>query len=112
MAASKQQRKFGMAKTQVAAECERCEWRLACHGGCPKHRIHKSGERWHNHLCEGYKAIFSHMNPYLRFMAEQIQHQRPPAAIMQVAAMIAARETRFPGRDNEDLNRAGFETQK
>lgn len=112
MAASKKQRKFGMAKTQVAAECERCEWRFACHGGCPKHRIHKSGERWHNHLCAGYKAIFSHMNPYMRFMAEQIQHQRPPAAIMQVAARIAARETRFPGRDNEDLNRAGFETQK
>lgn len=99
MASSKQQRKFGLAKTEVSSECMRCEWRFACHGGCPKHRIHKSGERWHNHLCAGYKAIFSHMNPYMRFMAEQIQKQQPPANIMQVAANIAARENANPGRD-------------
>ncbi|WMY76029.1 anaerobic sulfatase maturase [Buttiauxella selenatireducens] len=84
MAGSKQQRKFGMAKTEVSAQCMQCEWRFACHGGCPKHRIHKSGERWHNHLCAGYKAIFSHINPYMRYMAEQIQQQRPPASIMHV----------------------------
>lgn len=82
MAGSKQQRKFGLAKTEVSAQCMQCEWRFACHGGCPKHRIHKSGERWHNHLCAGYKAIFSHINPYMRYMAEQIQQQRPPASIM------------------------------
>ncbi|GDX04454.1 anaerobic sulfatase maturase [Buttiauxella sp. A111] len=84
MAGSKQQRKFGLAKTEVSAQCMQCEWRFACHGGCPKHRIHKSGERWHNHLCAGYKAIFSHINPYMRYMAEQIQQQRPPASIMYV----------------------------
>lgn len=96
MAVSKQQRKFGLAKTQVAAECERCDWRFACHGGCPKHRIHKSGERWHNHLCAGYKAIFSHLDPYMRFMAEQIHRQQPPAGVMQVAATIAARQVFSP----------------
>ncbi|CAI9390580.1 MULTISPECIES: anaerobic sulfatase maturase [Citrobacter] len=112
MATSKQQRKFGMVKTQVAAECERCEWRFACHGGCPKHRIHKRGERWHNHLCDGYKAIFSHLNPYMRFMAEQIQHQRPPAAIMQVAASIAVREAESPGMHNNGQITAGSDIQK
>lgn len=92
MATSKQQRKFGLAKTEVSSECMRCEWRFACHGGCPKHRIHKSGERWHNHLCVGYKAIFSHLDPYMRYMAGQINMQRPPAGVMQVAAMIAGQE--------------------
>lgn len=91
MANSKQQRKFGLAKTDVTAECTRCEWRFACHGGCPKHRIHPSGERWHNHLCAGYKAIFSHLDPYLRYMANQIHQHQPPAGVMQVAATIAAR---------------------
>ncbi|MCE9891086.1 anaerobic sulfatase maturase [Kluyvera intermedia] len=97
MAVSKQQRKFGLAKTEVSAECMRCEWRFTCHGGCPKHRIHRMGERWHNHLCTGYKAIFSHLNPYMSYMAEQIKNQRPPANVMQVAASIAARNNPAPG---------------
>lgn len=92
MVNGRQQRKFGMAKTEVAGECMRCPWRFACHGGCPKHRIHKSGERWHNHLCAGYKAIFSHMDPYMRYMAQQIAHKRPPAGVMDVAPMIAAEQ--------------------
>lgn len=93
MVASKQQRKFGLAKTEVSAECMRCEWRFACHGGCPKHRIHKSGERWHNHLCAGYKAIFSHMDPYMRYMADQIKAQQPPARVMQVIDSIGTSES-------------------
>ncbi|EHN8832949.1 anaerobic sulfatase maturase [Enterobacter hormaechei] len=90
MANGKKQRKFGLAKAAVSAECMRCDWRFACHGGCPKHRIHKSGQRWHNHLCAGYKAIFSHMDPYMRFMAKQIQHRQPPANVMMVAGTIAS----------------------
>lgn len=94
MVMGKQQRKFGLAKTEVSSECMRCDWRFTCHGGCPKHRIHKSGERWHNHLCAGYKAIFSHLAPYMRYMAGQINMQRPPADVMQVAAIIAGQGPR------------------
>lgn len=90
MANSKQQRKFGLAKAAVSAECQRCEWRFACHGGCPKHRIHQQGEHWHNHLCAGYKAMFSHMAPYMAFMAGQLKQRQPPAAVMEIAAVIAA----------------------
>lgn len=92
LAGGKQQRKFGMMKAQVSSLCQQCEWRFACHGGCPKHRIRKMGDRWHNHLCAGYKAMFSHMDPYMRFMANQIRHQQPPAAIMDVAATLAAQQ--------------------
>lgn len=92
LAGGKQQRKFGMMKTQVSSLCQQCEWRFACHGGCPKHRICQVGERWHNHLCAGYKAMFSHMDPYMRFMANQIRHQQPPAAVMDVAATLAAEQ--------------------
>ncbi|EOF6510511.1 hypothetical protein ACK1C0_002114 [Salmonella enterica] len=37
---------------------------------------------------EGYKAMFSHMAPYMRFMAAQIQRQQPPAAIMEFPSTL------------------------
>lgn len=86
----KQQRAFGMAKADLPKACVQCEWRFTCHGGCPKHRIHHVDNHWHNHLCAGYKAIFSHMDPYMRFMAEQLRRRRSPAAVMQAAPVIAA----------------------
>ncbi|TKI05520.1 anaerobic sulfatase maturase [Martelella alba] len=90
----KGQRKFGLMKTDIAKPCRQCEWRFTCHGGCPKHRIHQVEGKWHNHLCAGYKAMFSHMDPYMRYMARQIAEGRPPALVMDVAAIIAAgRET-------------------
>lgn len=89
---SKQQKSFGMAKADLPRACMQCEWRFACHGGCPKHRIHRVDKHWHNHLCAGYKAIFAHMDPYMRFMADQLRQGRPPAAIMRLAPMIAAEQ--------------------
>jgi uncharacterized protein len=87
---SKKQRAFGMAKADLPKACVQCEWRFVCHGGCPKHRIHRSGNQWHNHLCPGYKAIFSHMAPYMRFMASELRQHRSPAAVMRAAPGIAA----------------------
>ncbi|MBH3256983.1 anaerobic sulfatase maturase [Serratia marcescens] len=86
----KQQRKFGMMKAALPPACEQCPWRFACHGGCPKHRINRVDNHWHNHLCAGYKAIFSHLDPYMRYMAQQIARRQPPANVMHVAASIAA----------------------
>lgn len=88
---SKQQRAFGMAKADLSKECVQCEWRFACHGGCPKHRIHRVGTHWHNHLCSGYKAIFAHMDPYMRFMAEQLRRRRSPADVMRVVPILSAK---------------------
>jgi uncharacterized protein len=90
MADGKAQRAFGLAKADLPKACVQCEWRFTCHGGCPKHRIHRADAHWHNHLCAGYKIMFAHMDPYMRFMAEQIRNRRAPAEIMRVAPMIAA----------------------
>jgi len=86
----RKQHAFGMMKTELTPDCVRCDWRFACHGGCPKHRIHRVGNRWHNHLCAGYKAMFAHMDPYMRFMAGQIRRGRTPADVMRFAPAIAA----------------------
>lgn len=79
----KQQRQFGQLKSNVAKPCLSCDYRFACHGGCPKHRIQRVEGRWHNHLCEGYKAIFAHIAPYMAFMARELAQQRPPAGVMR-----------------------------
>ncbi|XBS70270.1 anaerobic sulfatase maturase [Acerihabitans sp. KWT182] len=86
----KKQKQFGMQKAFLAPACQRCEYRFACRGGCPKHRIHRVDNHWHNHLCDGYKAIFSHMDPYMRYMARQIALRRPPANVMAAALNIGA----------------------
>ncbi|MEQ9917486.1 anaerobic sulfatase maturase [Pectobacterium aroidearum] len=89
---SKRQRQFGMQKANLSPMCLRCEYRFACHGGCPKHRIHRVDKHWHNHLCAGYKAIFGHIDPYMCYMAQQLQQHQPPANVMDVAAFIAAEQ--------------------
>ncbi len=82
MAASKKQQQFGQQKANVSALCQACEYRFACHGGCPKHRIQRIDGQWHNHLCAGYKAIFSHIAPYMHAMARELAHRTPPAGSM------------------------------
>ncbi len=89
MVNGKKQRRFGQLKANVATPCLSCEYRFACHGGCPKHRIHRVGGQWHNHLCSGYKAIFSHIAPYMAYMAGELAHHRPPAGIMRNIDRIA-----------------------
>ncbi|HBO23055.1 MAG TPA: anaerobic sulfatase maturase [Providencia sp.] len=79
---SKQQQRFGQQKLNLSTACQQCEFKFACHGGCPKHRTLKVENKWHNHLCEGYKAIFSHIDPYMRFMANELKYYRSPASIM------------------------------
>jgi uncharacterized protein len=44
-----------------------------------------------NYLCAGYKRFFQHVDPYMKFMANELRHQRPPANIM---AWIRQSETR------------------
>lgn len=79
---SKQQQRFGQQKLNLSTACQQCEFKFACHGGCPKHRTLKVENKWHNHLCEGYKAIFAHIDPYMRFMANELKYYRSPASIM------------------------------
>jgi uncharacterized protein len=85
MMASKKEIQFGKDKRDtLPRQCLRCEVRFACHGGCPKGRIATTadGEPGLNWLCEGYKAFFEHVKPYMDFMANELAHERAPANIM------------------------------
>ncbi len=84
--ASTRQAMFGQAKkSQLPAYCRQCDYLYACHGACPKHRILHSpdGEPGLNYLCKGFKQFFSHVKPYMDFMAKELKAKRPPANVMQ-----------------------------
>lgn len=82
---SAQQRQFGEEKvTTLPAYCRRCPVKFACNGECPKHRFVNTpdGEGGLNYLCPSYKRFFTHIDPYMRTMADLIRQGRAPAEIM------------------------------
>lgn len=85
---SPQQKKFGQdKKTTLPEYCKQCEVRFACNGECPKHRFIKTpdGEDGLNYLCGAYKMFFNHINPYMKYMANELKEERAPANVMQWA---------------------------
>jgi len=85
LAESPQQRRFGLAKRDTLPRfCLRCDVRFACHGGCPKDRfaLTPAGEQGLNHLCDGYKAFFHHVDTPMRLMATFVRQGRSAAQIM------------------------------
>ena len=88
LASSQQQSRFGSAKlVGLPSDCRSCDVRFACNGECPKHRFTTtaSGEYGLNYLCAGYKHFFHHIDPYMRFMANELRQNRAPARVMQWA---------------------------
>ncbi len=105
LASSTQQRKFGLDKRDTLPRyCRECEVRFACNGECPKHRfIHTpDGEKGLNYLCAGYKIFFNHIDPYMRFMANELQQRRAPANVMEwiKSCEMENSSKRQPGRND------------
>jgi uncharacterized protein len=79
------QEQFGRDKWEkLPGCCRRCDVLFACHGACPKDRFLRSpdGEPGLNYLCEGYRTFFGHVDPYMKFMADELRAGRPAAGIM------------------------------
>ena len=77
---SDRQYTFGQDKAEkLTAQCKSCKFRVACNGGCPKHRISKSksGEDGHNYFCESYTMFFRHAEARLVAMAQALAQGRP-----------------------------------
>jgi uncharacterized protein len=82
---SQKQFDFGVDKrNKLPRYCHQCEVLYACHGECPKHRflMTPDGKPGLNYLCDGYKMFFSHVEPYMKIMAEELKNKRPPANVM------------------------------
>lgn len=72
------QESFGYAKKgDLTAQCQSCDFRFACNGGCPKHRFSKSknGELGHNYFCESYTMFFRHAGNRLNDIAHRLAQQ-------------------------------------
>lgn len=104
MMASAQQHQFGMDKADTLPKyCLDCEVRFICNGECPKHRFLRTpaGEAGLNYLCEGYKRFFTHIDPYMRFMASELSAGRPPANVMGFARQ---HDLQVQGKSKPDPN--------
>ncbi len=104
---SDQQRQFGLAKRDTLPRyCRACEVRFICNGGCPKNRFITTpdGEPGLNYLCAAYKAFFNHIDAPMKFMANELKHERPPANIMiELARQAEALQAAFAAAGRNDL---------
>lgn len=79
---TERQQEFGTDKRdKLTAQCRGCDFRFACHGGCPKHRFAQArdGEPGHNYFCESYTMFFRHTAGRLRRMADLVAAGYPAA---------------------------------
>jgi uncharacterized protein len=82
---SPRQKEFSKMKNQLLPQqCKECEFLFACHGECPKNRFVKDkyDNPGLNYLCKGYLKFFEHVAPYMDFMKNELENQRPPANVM------------------------------
>ncbi len=94
MVASPEQRKFGQDKRDtLTTQCQKCEVRPLCNGGCPKDRfgLSRDGEPGQNYLCRGLELFYTHTRPAMRTMAQLLQQGRPPSDVM---ALTTAEDSR------------------
>ena len=86
LVASPQMREFGDNKRdKLTQQCQECDVRMLCNGGCPKDRFMTSreGEPGHNYLCEGLYTFFSHVRPTMNIMAQLVQRSQPASRVME-----------------------------
>lgn len=77
---------FAKNKTDnLPEECNSCQWKTLCNGGCQKDRFvpSVSGKKSINYLCKGYKHFFEHTASAMQFMKNEILNRRPPSNIMR-----------------------------
>ena len=97
LVASPKQREFGDNKRDLLTrQCQACDVRMLCNGGCPKDRFvaSRDGEPEHNYLCDGLYFFFDHVRPTMNIMAQLVNRNQPAARIMELVAAEDAKRSR------------------
>lgn len=77
MADSPKLRAFIGRKQTLPAECQTCQWRKLCNGGCVRNRsILKDGRQKAEYFCRGYQRLFSHADSRLQLLSQRIVNYR------------------------------------
>ena len=86
MAKSDRQLKFStMKRDTLPRECRECPYLQMCGGDCPKHRFVENDDgEFITYLHDGFLYYFEHVDRYMKIMAEELRHKRPPANIMKM----------------------------
>jgi uncharacterized protein len=98
LVASPQMRKFGDDKRDtLTKQCQNCDVRSLCNGGCPKDRfaLSREGEPNHNYLCQGLEAFFTHTKPSMQVMRQLFERGRRPADVMRCLAAEDAKASAY-----------------
>lgn len=83
-ATSREMAVFGLSKrTDLPRKCLRCQWLIACRGGCPKHRfVHDSaGHGAELPLCPGYRLFYAHVAPAMERMKALLLEGKAPSEL-------------------------------
>jgi len=78
---SSRQAAFGIAKSKSLPQYYReCKYLFLCHGECPKNRFIRTpdGEPGLNYLCTGLRKYFSHIDPYVKTLAQELHAAASP----------------------------------
>jgi uncharacterized protein len=97
LVASSQQRTFGDNKRDLLTkQCQACDVRTLCNGGCPKDRFvtSRDGEPGHNYLCHGLYFFFDHVRPTMAIMAQLVQRGQLAEGVMKFVAAEDAKRGR------------------
>ena len=86
MAKSDRQLRFStMKRDTLPRECRECPYLQMCGGDCPKHRFVENDDgEFITYLHDGFLYYFEHVDRYMKIMAEELRHKRPPANIMKM----------------------------
>jgi uncharacterized protein len=103
MLSSPAQTQFGQNKLErLPRQCLECGVRFVCNGECPKHRFVSTpdGGTHLNYLCPAYKLFFTHVNPFMEFMAAELRAERPPSNVMTWIKEGRTGGRKKPGRND------------
>ena len=106
MVYSEKQRQFGKDKLETLPQyCLDCDVRFICNGDCPKHRFINTpdGEPGLSYLCSGYKRFFHHIDPYMKFMVNELRARSTTNVMAWVRQRDYARRATGPGPNDPCL---------
>lgn len=108
LANSEGQQKFGTDKeSNLPHYCHSCHFCFICNGECPRNRFlyTPKGESGLNYLCEAYRGFFTHVEPVMKEMTEELCHGRPAANIMHRRNAAMPRRKKQPGTRRHKIGR-------